>query len=74
MSDCFDHMGDAYDDALFGATSQGISGGSSPYIKRTVYCKYCWKPNLKWISSGGRWMLMEEGQIHICRTQENLIT
>lgn len=69
MSDCFDHMADAYDDLLTGRTSEGDSyryRSGEPFGKT---CKYCGTPYLHWLQKDGRWCLTKNGAVHVCPPQ-----
>lgn len=64
MSDCFDHMADAWDDCLFLASADGYApAGSAPYMPR---CRKCGKNGLRWILAGEKWTLIEGKSIHMC--------
>ncbi len=67
MSDCFDHMNDAYDDTLFYATSSGLHVDGSSYYKSTnKVCKYCGVGGLTWGTFKNKWRLYKGNELHIC--------
>jgi hypothetical protein len=74
MSDCFDHMADAYEDLLFGRTfDEGTEGNA--WRKRRLpisrTCKFCGAQYLQWHkNNAGRWVLCKAGTgiAHECKT------
>lgn len=65
MSDCFDHMADAWDDALFGATNHGLSEKNrrDDYFRHFSYrrfpsCNRCGATRLVWFHNGLRYILV----------------
>lgn len=67
MSDCFDHMQDAWDDLLFGASSQTYGGEG--YAPRPPRCKFCGSTDVRWRQQTGKWVLfsLQPGIEHRCR-------
>ncbi len=78
VSDCFDHMTDAWDDCLFGATAHGYRGEG--YAPRSPRCKFCGSTDVKWRLLESGWRLYNtERQLpgnlmlpHACRSVANV--
>lgn len=72
MSDCFDHMADAWDDALFGLTGEDYSWDGSKLVgrKRKVICRYCYSTKVHWKRTPERkWVLCNaDGSRHYCQS------
>ncbi len=75
MSDCFDHMMDAYDDAY--NRGDGYHEDEDNYHNRRTYnkrkhCAYCGKQNLEWSNTTDGWRLRDSntGEIHKCLTNQ----
>lgn len=70
MSDCFDHMADAWDDCLFGMSAQDYEwGGRQPGRRwRAPTCRTCGSTEVRWRQQGGKWVLfsLEPGKLHEC--------
>ncbi len=68
MSDCFDHMADAWDDCLFGATHYDLHYDSSNRAPRDTHvrCRYC--GGSAWWRYKDGWKLYNvDGAQHLCR-------
>jgi len=71
MSDCFDHAAEAYDDLIFGRTSEGEPDWYQRNKNRQplgITCKYCGALDLHWFKVGGKWRLHSHGVVHSCYT------
>lgn len=69
MSDTFDHMADAWDDALFGATFHGFGYRGEGYAPRPLCCKVCGARMASWRETEKGWRLIDRnGRLHDCRS------
>jgi len=65
MSDCWDHMVDAYESADHGYdyNHEGSGGGYPP---KPPTCSNCGKNGLSWGIYGQGYRLFEHGKLHVC--------
>jgi len=66
MSDDFNHEADAWDDLLFGVSSEEVSGQTRG--RHCIQCKRCGADHLSWAQlPNGKWWLKSGAEWHTCK-------